>query len=455
MTVSVSMQRWALLGLLLVLTSCGGGGTGGSGSPVVVSGPVTEFGSIVVTGITFNIEDATITVNGQPGSEADLRLGHVVMVRGTLVPGGTAGTAETVVFESNIRGPIASIDTDDNSLVVLGQLVLVDDATQFGETPLNALVVGNVVEVSGFPDAERVVQATRVDKTQDVFVPGIEIEVEGPIMDLNRANQTFTLNMLQVDFSMAELLNLPGNQLRNGQVVEVKSRRDIGNMNGVLVLVADSIAGKDVGIQGDPGDAVELQGIVTRGLSTDHTFEVNGQIVRLTDDTVFEVGTADNIAVDVRIEVEGVFDADRVIIAQEVELGTGVEIQGTITRGLSADHTFEVNGQAVRITNDTLFEGGMPEDLEVDVPVEVEGAFDAEGVLVAAVIDFFVDIEGIITQVISADTFEVNGQRVRFTDDTVFEEGTADDIALGVPVEVEGRFDAEGVLVATEIEFLQ
>jgi Domain of unknown function (DUF5666) len=456
MTVHVSMQRWALLGLLLVLTSCGSGGTGGSGSPVVASGTVTGFGSIVVTDITFNIEDATITVNGQPGSATDLRLGHVVTVRGTRAPRGAMGTAETVVFESNVRGPIASIDTDDNSLVVLGQLVLVDDATQFGETPLNALVVGNVVEVSGFPDAEGVLRATRVDKTQEVFVPGIEIEVEGPITDLNRANQTFTLNMLQVDFSMAELLNLPGNRLRNGQVVEVKSRRDIMNMNGVLVLVADSIAGKDIDIQGDPGDAVELQGIVTRGLAADQkTFEVNGQAVRLTDDTVFEVGMAANIAVDVRIEVEGVFDADGIIVAEEVELGTGVELQGAITSGLAADNTFEVNDQRVRFTADTVFAGGTADNIAVGVPVEVEGAFDAEGVLVAAVIDFFVDIEGIITQVISADTFEVNGQRVRFTADTVFEEGTINDIAVDVPVEVEGRFDAEGVLVATEIEFLQ
>jgi hypothetical protein len=43
---------------------------------------------------------------------------------------------------------------------------------------------------------------------------------------------------------------------------------------------------------------------------------------------------------------------------------------------------------------------------------------------------------------------------VRLTEDTVFEGGTEADLAIGVPVEVEGRFDAEGVFVATEIEFL-
>jgi hypothetical protein len=455
MTVSVSMQRWAFLGLLLLLTSCGGGGTGGSGSPVVASGSVTDFGSIVVTGITFNTEDATITVNGQPGSEADLRLGHVVTVRGTLEPGGLVGTADTVVFESNVKGPITSIDVDDNRLVVLGQLVLVDDATQFGATQLHALVVGNIVEVSGFLDADGALRATRIDKTQDAFMPGIEIEVEGPITDLDEANQTFTLNMLQVDFSMAQLLNLPGDGLRNGQVVEVKSTQNVGVVTDGLVLVADSVAVKDVRIQGDPGDAVELQGIVTCDLSADNTFEVNGQAVRLTSDTVFEAGTAANIAVDVRIEVEGVFDADGIIVAEEVELGAGIEFQGIITQGLSADNTFVVDAQRVRLTVDTVFIGGMVSDIAVGVPVEVEGAFTADGVLVAAVIDFFVDLEGIVTQGLAADnTFEVDGQRVRVTDDTVFEGGTETNITIGMPVEVEGRFDEDNVLVATEIEFL-
>ena len=145
------IKRCALLGLLVVLMSCAGsqdgGGTGGTGSPVVASGPVTGFGSIFVNGIEFDIlDDTTITLNGQPGSEADLRLGHVVTVRGTRDPSGTVGTAQTVAFENNAEGPIDSIDPATNSLVVLGQTVLVDDTTQFGNTPFSALRVGNIVE---------------------------------------------------------------------------------------------------------------------------------------------------------------------------------------------------------------------------------------------------------------------------------------------------------------------
>jgi hypothetical protein len=43
---------------------------------------------------------------------------------------------------------------------------------------------------------------------------------------------------------------------------------------------------------------------------------------------------------------------------------------------------------------------------------------------------------------------------VLFTPDTVFEWGTAADLAVDVPVEVEGFLDENGILVAVVIEFL-
>lgn len=386
MTVSVSITRWALLGLFLVLMSCSGG-TGGSGitnepgRSVVAFGAVTDVDRLVVNGITFDTTDAIITLNGRRGSAADLQLGQVVTVRGKLAMSGVVGTAETVTFERNVQGPIERIDATTNSLVVLEQIVRVDDTTQFGATPLSALVVGNIVELSGFGEADGVLRATRVDKTQEAFRPGTVLEVEGTISNLDAENQTFMLNALQVDFSAARLINLPADQLRNGQTVEVRSARNI--VRGVLF--ANRVAAQAAGIQGDPGEAIDLQGIITRVRSAT---------------------------------------------------------------------TFEVNGQRVRLTPTTVFEGGTADDIAVDVHVEVEGAFDEAGVLVAAEIDFFIDLEGTITQVLSADTFEVDGQLVRLTPLTAFERGTAADIAVGVDVEVAGFFDEEGVLIAAEIDIL-
>jgi hypothetical protein len=403
----------------------------------------------VVNGVEFDTASATILLDGRPGAAGDLQFGQVVTVRGTLDPGGLTGSAETVTVDNNVIGPITSIDLATNRLIVLGQSVSVGDITQFGVTPLRALVIDNIVTVSGFTEADGVLRATRVDKTQDTFTPGTELKVEGTITNLNDAQQTFSLHMLQVNFAAAELLNLPGNRLRNGQVVEVKSTQ---NVEGG-VLLADRVVGKGFGLQGAPGEAVELEGLITRVTAAD-AFEVNGQPVRLTPDTMFGRGTVDDIAVNARVEVEGVFDAAGMVIAQDIEFGAGVERQGVITRVTAAD-TFEINGQPVRLTPDTVFEGGTADDIAVGVRITVEGSFDAEGVLVATDIDFLVEIAGRISRITAADTFEINGRLARLTPDTMFEGGTAADITVGVLIEVKGRVDAAEVLVATEVEFLQ
>ena len=82
-------------------------------------------------------------------------------------------------------------------------------------------------------------RATRVDKTQDAFTPDIEIEATGTVADLDEADQTFVLNGLQVDFSAAQLLNLPEEGLQDGQFVDVTSLQDV--VDGVLVAARVSV----------------------------------------------------------------------------------------------------------------------------------------------------------------------------------------------------------------------
>ncbi len=63
------------------------------------------------------------------------------------------------------------------------------------------------------------------------------------------------------------------------------------------------------------------------------------------------------------------------------------------------------------------------------------------------------DYEGPITSFVSAADFSVAGQRVTTNSSTVFEGGTASGLALDVQVEVEGRFNAAGVIVASKVQF--
>ena len=59
-------------------------------------------------------------------------------------------------------------------------------------------------------------------------------------------------------------------------------------------------------------DRIEAGTFITR-------FEIDGQLVQITPDTVFEGGTAANIAVNVQVDVEGFFDADDVFVATEID----------------------------------------------------------------------------------------------------------------------------------------
>lgn len=448
MTVGRALTRWSLLGLLLLgLSSCGGG-TGGTGSPVVAVGTVMALGSIVVNGLTFDTTGAAITRDGQPGTPTALRVGHVVTVRGTLRPDGLGGTAESVALDLQIIGPLSRLDLAANRLVVLGQDIRLESTTRVDMTLLQALALGNIVAVSGFTDADGVLRATRIDRLQEAFTPDTELALDGTVSNLDPARRTFTLQGLRVDFSTARLLSLPENQLRNGQVVTIMSRRPV--LDGVLA--ADSVTGKNVRLQDAPGVRVELQGIVTH-VSTPQAFEINGRPAQLTPSTVFEGGTAADLGLNVQVEIEGFLATDGTVLVEEVAFGASIERRGSITRSLSID-TFEVDGRPVRLTPTTVFEGGTAADLTLDVRLKVEGFLDAEGRLVATEIDFFSEIEGRISRVTAPHLFEVNGQPVRLTPNTVFEGGTAADLALNVPVEVTGFFDGEQVLVATEIEFL-
>ncbi len=96
--------------------------------------------------------------------------------------------------------------------------------------------------------------------------------------------------------------------------------------------------------------------------------------------------------------------------------------------------------------------------------VEVFGTVNGSGVLVATRVekeagsaaggaDEQADYEGLVTSFVSATDFAVAGQRVTTTASTTYEGGTVANLALDVPVEVEGRFNATGVIVATKVQF--
>ncbi len=363
------------------VVACGGGG-GGSTAGIdrlgISSGTITGFGSIFVNGVEWRTSSAGISVDDGPGTEADLRLGQVVTVRGTLDADGKGGRADSIDFDNEVEGPITSVDAAAASFVVLGQLVLTSPDTIFDDDIAGGfagLAVDMPVEVSGHRDATGAIRAARVERHD----AGDDFEVKGVVSGLDPVAKTFQLGSLVVNYAGAVLEDFGSDTLGNGDSVEVE-----GDVAGG-VLVATKVERED-DLAGDDGDESEVEGYITRFVSP-ADFDVAGVRVTTNAGTEFEGGTAADLAPDLKVEVEGEFNTAGVLVADKVEIrvqpdDADVEVAGAVT-ALQAGG-FAIQGVLVRVTPTTLWEDDSGAalgtfslaDLRVGDYVEIRGAED-------------------------------------------------------------------------------
>jgi hypothetical protein len=321
-----------VLAALLVLSACGGGGSP-AGPPVgppgitrtgFAIGPITNFGSVFVNGVHYSTTTAVITVDDSPGTQADLKVGQVVVIHGTYAAGLTTGTADTIRFDDNVEGPVQSIDLAAGRLVVLGQTVNAGPDTSFDDNiqpaSLAGLAVGNIVEVSGLVLADGSIDATRIERK----AAGSLFEVHGTVSNLDPVNFRFSLNALVVDYSGAALDNFPGGQVSNGQFVEAKGN----SINGAGALVATRVEFEGPTVAGNNGDRMEIEGFVTRFVSA-QDFDVSGLPVATSNSTVFEGGTAADLGLNIKVEVEGSLNASGTLVASKVEIRRAAAVRAT------------------------------------------------------------------------------------------------------------------------------
>ena len=325
----MNIRKMGRIPCLIVATvfvaACGGGGSGGS--PTIAPPPpppppptVAAFGtvtaiasdSITVNGVAYDTTGATFTIDGAAGSQADLGLGAVVLIEGT---GGANPAADRVIFNDVVDGPILGIDRTGGLITVLNQIVKVNAETTFADSvpmgTLDGLNANDVIEVSGFEKVNGEIAATRVTLKSSAG----ELEVTGTVSNLNSANSTFTINTLVVDFSAAQLRDFPGGVIMDGDRVEAK-----GNSRGASgELIATSVEFKGGVIGGNDGDQLEVEGFITRFVS-ETDFDVATQQVTTNNQTVFEGGTAADLGLNVKVEVEGNLDASDTLVATKVDI---------------------------------------------------------------------------------------------------------------------------------------
>ncbi|MDA1064695.1 MAG: DUF5666 domain-containing protein [Proteobacteria bacterium] len=381
--------------LSITLVACGGGGNSvagidAGGAPVkvgvVAKGTIAGFGSIIVNGVRYETTTASIDNDGVVGMQSDLKVGQVVLVKGSLDAGGTTGSADSVSFGDLVEGPISAVDTVAGTITVLGQLVFIDADTSFDDSisppSIDGLAVNDIVEVSGFMRADGSINATRIEGKP----AGTEFEVTGEVSNLTAT--TFQINSLVVDFSMAQLDDFPSGSPQLGQLVEAKGQ----NLGGSGQLLATRVEFKGNDLGADAGDRVEIEGFITRFASATD-FDVEGIPVTTSGSTVFVNGTAADLGINRKVEVEGTIGTTGVISATkvELELSNFIHIEGMVeAKGTSSLTIF---GIPMGINSQTRLEDKSSADVQsfslaninVGDYLETRGYEDATGVVATLV----------------------------------------------------------------------
>ena len=303
-----------LIGVLLLtlasftFSTCGGigssdlagGGTGGTG---ISTGSITSFGSVEICGVHYLTDNSTTKMSHgvDHSSEMDQAVFRVGMVV-TIHHGPNDNNALEIEYRDNLQGLIAARNSGaDNTLTVLGQTVVVDNAAVFNNLNLNDLV-----EVSGFVDSAGRIRATYIERNPLSPHHGGEIEVKGFVSGLSSSGFRLgplpggTVTTVTVSFTPGV-----GVGLADGIYVQVVTT-DPQPVPGVITAMRiDKLSPRTV----FPEKArVDLEGLVTAppsGSGNALSFAVEGKRVQTDGNTQFVGGTAANLQPDVRLQVQG------------------------------------------------------------------------------------------------------------------------------------------------------
>ncbi len=336
-----------------------GGGIGGTGISV---GEISGFGSVIVNDVDFNTEKAEVVVNGNSIGVGDstvrraLALGMVVRIEGKYRTDGS-GTADRIVFTSNIKGPVQSITPIDSIVKILslmGQSVIMDDRTRFEEnTAFDLIAENNVLEISGWPDAGGEIRATYIGKISDTLEPGTEVMIKGIVTETNIAQRSFRINQLVIDIS-----EITDPVPVVGQLVIVKGILDD---NDILVASVLSIE-DELGIE--DADNVEIEGIVSQ-VSSPADFILGTTAVQTDEATSFKGLEPDDIVPGARLLVKGAL-TNRRLLADEVIAKDKVNITGQVAEVIGNQITLKgLDGLVIRVSELTKIFGDASKLIDI------------------------------------------------------------------------------------------
>ncbi len=361
-----------------LLAGCGGGvGTGGTGS--FASGPITGFGSVIVNEVRFDDLQAQVEDgDGNRRTRDDLRLGMTVDIESDAISTTAAGAtakATRIRVDSELLGPVGTVDGAGGTFTVLGQRVAVDATTVFDERlagGLTGLTPGAAVQVFALFDSTALrYRATRVEPA----AAALAWHLRGPLADVNAGAQTLRIGTMTYGYMGA--MGLPAT-LTAGQFVRI-GLSALGQPMGRFAVLTFGTALQTL----IDADGVKFKGLLSAFTSAS-AFAVNGRAVEAAG-AAFPNGTA-GLAVGARVEVEGrlrngTFLASKVtLLSDQQEHDRGFELSGAITSVDGPGRSFVLRGQTVGTTRaDLRYQNGSAADLAVGRRVEVKGLLSGDG----------------------------------------------------------------------------
>lgn len=452
----------AMITAMIGVAGCSSNSTD-TASAANVTGRITGFGSVYVDGVEYETNGTTVTIDGVPSSDSDLRVGMLVTVTGS--DDGTNGDAVSIEFDDDLEGVVTQT-VAGGGLIVMGQSITVDNSTNLeGFADIIDLVVGDEVEISGYPDGNGGIHATYIE-LEGPYVDGQEIEVKGIVAALDTTAMTFTMGSMTVDYSAAISVD---EGLADGVYVEVKSESapNAGTLVATKVELED---GGEYGVDGDEGEELEVEGLITDidTTSTPNTITVNGQTFTIPDGfdvSGFEVGDMIDLDIDVvagelvitDIEDEG-FDDD---------VAGKIEIEAIVSATDTTNNTITLGGVTISVdpaqtimldhsdTPDAFFNlGSINTGLEADrVEVEAIPNTAGDGYIALSIertndVSTTVELEGPATVDTNSGEISIAGVTLDVTTNSVSVTG----IVTDTEIHANGALDDNGNLVVTVIE---
>lgn len=386
------VNRALLLVLVVLLAGCGEGGVGpvadggirGTGSSV---GPVSGFGSVVVNGVRFDTDNASISGDGV-SEQDDLEIGMLVQIDGLWEADGL-GVADSVVYDDTLRGPVTAVTqpwdplTRTGRIRVMGLEVLLDAQTRTDFAALADIGTGDFVRVSGWLRDDGLYRASFIGALP---ANNEDVEVEGFIDSgsLNTDLDQFRLGGLRISYrdgtvdesiltDETRLLDIQGRYLvdNTGPYIQATAIRP--------ALLAE-LSSEDRDLQ--------LAGVATLAFSGEGrtgSFELNGIPVQTSVETEFDDLAPSDIQPGLLLQVEGRLESG-VIFADEVELREAdAELEGVpIGNSFNLDAgTFELGGVTVRVGPYTRIEMDEGDERALtfdDLLTNQRFTFDVEGI---------------------------------------------------------------------------